>query len=110
MTAKEIREIAENVVIEGLDNHFQEYIDMANYILANVQEDGEEVVDAIWLEREYRFKQYEDFWYIHTDTCEMKYYYDGIYADHQKLIHKPTRSQFRALCKGLGIESQKGKT
>lgn len=114
MTAKEIREIAENVVIEGLDNHFQEYIDMAEYILANVQEDGEEKVDEAWLREEWGWKGVahdkittdigSGFIYgklvPHEHGCD--YYVANIVIS---LLS--TRSQFRSLMKGLGIEPKK---
>lgn len=109
MTAKEIREAAEHYY--SLADKRLDCVLMADYILSTVHEDDDEPVDEAAI-GEYGFtwddeeealclEHNGDIYEMHQRGTGWKLYWSEI-ESWPKLI--TTRSQFRSLMKGLGIE------
>lgn len=114
MTSKELREAAELYLSgEGTSRQrFEAFEKMADYILANVQEDGELPLDEAWLREEWGFKKPGTV-AVRLKTHGLEVVWDGglsfctnayqmcVYTERLDIT---TRSQFRALMVGLGID------
>ena len=86
MTAKELREAAERVIAPPYDygSPTREYttdaINVADHILANVQEDGEEPVTGWWLKEKYGFENI-------PGQDDDEYYLDHNYHHYSMLLN-----------------------
>lgn len=119
MTAKELRQAAERILTSCSTRFGEGVFSLASHILATVQEDGEEPVTEDWLRDKWGFEEWEPSMLMRDKICACKCPSDsasqmsiwlwsknGI-SDMRRITRVTTRSQFRALCQGLGIEPQK---
>lgn len=118
MNAKELRQAAERILASCSTRFGEGVFSLASHILATVQEDGEEILTDEWLSsiggevfeyendpgRCYCFHMDNDVT-LNIEVSSRTYLWD-VGNDHIVCELKPitTRSQFRSLMKGLGID------
>ena len=112
MTAKELREAAERILTSCSTRFGEGVFSLASHILATVQEDGDEPVTSEWLREEWGWT-YRDGAYCYgrfrmcssaNGNGKWMLMWDTGNTWPRTIT---TRSQFRSLMKGLGIEPQK---
>jgi len=117
MNAKELRKAAEWLKylayprvcyeefrgIDGTETR-EKFNTIAEYVLARLRDDDDEPVNDDWLSGVQPSASFA----IHTNGIQVEAHYlpeGNFYWGYSgSAIYKMTRSQFRALCKGLGIE------
>jgi len=115
MNAKELRKVAEwlkylaypRVCYEefrGIDGTetMEKFNTIAEYVLARLRDDDDEPVNEEWVSWSGAVKGEYGFWIL-GDVLSFGIIDHNVIIDHWDSAIK-TRGQFRALCKGLGIE------
>ena len=108
MTAKELRQAAENVlgIVNDPPGWTAKIIDskrLASHVLATVRDDDDEPVTEEWLGTVKPSRPFIT--HVGPDVIDAHYCHNGTYywGFSTKHLWEMTRGQFRSLCRGLGI-------